>query len=120
MSTEHWIRKTVSTSLVFGLPAVVLLARVYWGRFRRSHRVSQMHSAFWAPCFVMCLFVCSVINIVFNWSVAYMISWPPLGIVLSIFGFSRAFWAPSEERWQLVLANLLLLILSYMSIVAPN
>jgi hypothetical protein len=79
-----------------------------------------MQFAFWIPVVVLCLFACSVINVISNWSVAFMISWPLLGIALSIFGFGLAFSAPSDERWKLVLANVLLLILAFVSIVAPN
>jgi hypothetical protein len=120
MPAEHWIKKTIAASVILALPAAGLLARVYWVRFRRGHRVLQMHLAFWIPFLVLCLFACSVINVVSNWSVAFMISWPLLGIALSLFGFGLAFCAPSDERWKLVLANILLLILTYVSIVAPN
>ena len=120
MSTEHWIKKTIATSLILALPSAALLVRVYWARFRRNHRAVQMHVAFWVPVVVWGLFVCSIVNAISNWSFMFAVSWPLVGIALSLFGFGVAFSAPSDERWMLVLVNVLLLILAFVSIVAPN
>jgi lipoprotein signal peptidase len=79
-----------------------------------------MHVAFWVPVMVLGLFISSIVNVLSNGSFMFAVSWPLIGIAFSIFGFGVAFSAPSDERWKLVLANVLLLILAFVSIVAPN
>ena len=120
MSTEHWIKKTVATSLLLALPSTALLARVYWTRFRRNHRAVQMHFAFWTALIVLGLFICSVVNAVSNWSFMFAVGWPLVGIAISLFGCGLAFSAARDERCKLLLANVLVLILTFASIVAPN
>ena len=124
MSTEHWIKKTVATSLLLALPSAALLARVYRTRFRRNHRVVQMHFAFWTALMVLGLFICSVVNAIANgianWSVMFAVGWPLVGIAISLFGCGLAFSAVRDERWKLLLANVLVLILTFESIVLPN
>jgi hypothetical protein len=79
-----------------------------------------MHAAFWVPLVVLGLFACSIINVISNRSFMFMVSWPLVGIALSLFGCGVAFSASSDERWKLILANVLLLVLTFASIVAPN
>jgi hypothetical protein len=120
MPSSHWIEKTVVSSLLFAFPAAALLARVYWLRFRESHGIVKMHFGFLTTLAVLGLYGCSILNIIFQWSVSFMVAWPLFGIALSFLGFGLAFSAPTGERWKLASANVLLLVLTLASIVLPN
>lgn len=120
MTSSHWIEKTATTSLFLGLPAMALLAGVWWSRFREHHHKVRIPFSFWSSLVVLGLYVYSIPNIAFEWSVAYMVAWPLFGIALTFLGFGLAFSSPAGERWKLALANVLLLILTLTSIVLPN
>jgi hypothetical protein len=119
MPDPSWIKKTVITSLIFALPALILLINLWWGRSRRPD-AGKVSLAFWIGVAVLVLYVMSLVNIVLSWSVIYMLVWPLTGIVLSVFGCGLAFSSDQVARVKLISANALLLVLSLASIVAPN
>jgi hypothetical protein len=79
-----------------------------------------MHFAFWTTLAILGIYACSVLNIIFRWSVMFMVGWPLLGITLAFFGGGLASSAPPGERWKLIIANVFLLVLALRSLVAPN
>ena len=120
MTDTNWIEKTTITSLLLGLPAAVLFGSVYWPRFRGGYRAARMNFSVWIGLVVLFLYACSILNIIFQWSVSFMVAWPLFGIALTFLGLGLAFSSRAGERWKLISANLLLLILVLASIVLPN
>lgn len=119
MPSTHWIEKTVITSALFAIPAIGFLISAYVHR-RRKERKLRTHPVYFTTLAAVLLFVYSVINIVFQLSVEFMVAWTLFGIALTFLGIGLAFSTSQSERWRLVIANLLLLILTLASIVAPN
>jgi len=69
---------------------------------------------------VLACFCCSIPNIVFEWSVYFMVFWPLLGLLVSLFAGAFACSTPPEEMFYLLAADFLLIILCFRSLVAPN
>jgi hypothetical protein len=84
------------------------------------HDGRNFPAAFWILACILVLYICSVLNIVFQWSVGFMVAWPLFGIALSFLGLGLAIFSPRGERWKLVTADVLLFVLVFASIVLPN
>ncbi len=119
MADPNWIKKAIVLSLVFAVPAAVLLATA-WRRRAHDERVSKTNLSCWAGGLVLVTYVCWFVNVTIEGSVVVMVAWPLLGMLLSIAGSALAFWAEKGMRPRLVAANVLLLILSMASVIAPN
>lgn len=134
MTDAEWIRKTCIMSAALALPAAVLLVC----DFRSRHRTTEMRQrrpfAFSSALIVLVLFVCSILNIVmeryglyrshqfvYDQGVTFMLVWPLAGIFLTGAGLVTLIRRePPGGEWILGIANILLLIASFASLVAPN
>jgi hypothetical protein len=105
-------------SLALALLALGLFFSVWSGHFRSG--VRKLNISIWVGTLVLVLFLISLLNVLLSFSVIYMLGWPLIGIVLSVLGCCLAFSAAQPERIKFLAANLLLLVLSVTSIVAPN
>jgi hypothetical protein len=119
MADPNWIRKTVALSILLAVPSLILLLQVRRDR-RRAGTAVQTSLAFWTGAIWLATFVCWFVNVMFEWSVMFMIGWPLFGIALAVLGCGLAFLTKGGERIKLLGANFLLLVLSLMSIIAPN
>jgi hypothetical protein len=114
-----WISKTAITALLLALPAALLLGRVYWIETRKTlKRVKPL--AFSVGVAVFISYCCWVLNVALWWSVGFAIVWPLLGALFSLLGIGLSIAAAPPDRLKLAIANTLLLILSFASIIAPN
>ena len=95
-------------------------SRVYWARHRRGYRIAEAPFAFLIPVVVSGLFLLSITNLAFNRSVGFAVGFPLLGIGLSFLGLGLALFSRLPERWGLISANCLFLMMSFCSIIAPN
>ena len=118
LASRQWFERTAITSLLFAVPAAVLVAEEYWRNERQ--RFPRMGARLRIACTVLCLYVWSIVNIICQWSVSYMVAWPLLGIPLTIIGCGLALLLPKGKRWKMAVANALLLIEVLVSIVPPN
>jgi hypothetical protein len=99
---------------------MAILAKVYWRRRQQGYGIAEAPAAFLAPVVLSGLLLCSAANLLLNWSFGFAVAFPLLGIGFSLSGFGLAIASRLPERWSLTLANLLLLIMSFCSIIAPN
>jgi hypothetical protein len=113
-----WIRKTAISAFLLALPAAALLTRVHLNR-RRRRFIKPEPLAFWVGTLVLMSFCSWVLNIAFWWSVLFAVGWPLFAAFVSLLGILLAFAAP-VDRVKLVIANALLLVLSFSSLVSPN
>jgi hypothetical protein len=120
MADPNWIKKTVACSILLAVPSLILLVQIRRDRARQAGTAVQTNLAFWTGAISLATFVCWFVNVMFEWSVMFMIGWPLFGIALSVLGCALAFLTKGGERIKLLGANFLLLILSLMSIIAPN
>jgi hypothetical protein len=120
MPSPQWIEKASIFSLVLWIPSAVSLSSVFFNGHRRGDQDSKFSSPFWTALAVSILYVGAVINIWFSLSVLFMVGWPLLAIALTGTGLAFTRSAPLGERRKLMASNALLLILSLVSIVAPN
>lgn len=117
---DKWLQKTALSALLLAAPAAIMICATW---LRRSDRVKAESSSSYsrlAGIFVIVFFLASVPNIIFNYSVGCMISWPIFGILLTVFALGLAIVAPKRDRMLLVSADLLLMALCLVSIVLPN
>lgn len=134
MPEPEWIRKTCIISAALVLPAAALLALDYRSRHRATETRQRRPFAFSSAFIVLVLFVCSILNIVMEYyglyrshqfvydqGVAFMLAWPLVGIFLTGAGLVTLMRRePPDGGWLLGIANVLLLITSFASLVAPN
>jgi hypothetical protein len=114
------LSRLILASLLLGLPGLIIIARVYWARHRRGYRIAEAPFAFLIPVIVFGLFLLSITNLAFNWSVGFAVGFPLLGIGLPFLGLGLALFSRLPERWGLISANCLFLMMSFCSIIAPN
>jgi hypothetical protein len=88
--------------------------------YHRSGGLSRMLLTSWSAVSVLALFLLSILNIFLMHSVFFMVIWPLFGMALTVIGLVLVKFARPEGGWKLVVSNILLLILSFASIVAPN
>ena len=119
MADPNWIKKTAALSAVLALPAALLLASL-WRAHIRDAEYTKGSLSFWTGVLVLVTYGCWFVNVTVEGSVAVMVGWPLVGILLSILGTTLAFWGRKGARLKLAAANLLLLVLSLASIIAPN
>ena len=117
MADPEWIKKTTVLSLALAVPAGALLIKMW--RRRSAFEKGDLPASFWLGTLVLLAYVVWVLNVMFELSAGIMVSWPILGIFLSIVGFGLSFRS-SRFQTELVITNSLLLLLSLASIVAPN
>jgi len=121
ISIDHkWLHKTALSTLLLVVPAVIMIS-ITW--FRHTDKAEMKTSTLYAKLAgiaVVVLFLASIPNIIFNFSVGFMISWPAFGILLAAFALGLAVAAPKRDRMLLVSADLLLMVLCLVSIVLPN
>ena len=120
-----WNEETIKNVIFFALPAVALLAWDFWPPRRLGSRPVLVLIVSLPTLFVLSLYLCSVLNRILlsqtlTHNVSFMVVWPLLGIPLAIAGFFVGILAPNGPRWRLILANILLLIVTFRSMVAPN
>jgi hypothetical protein len=114
-----WVRKTELLTLVMALPAAGLLAKV-WHQEVEKRRSRKAAFSFTAGVIVLTIYLVSVINIAFQYSVLFMLVSPLLGFVVSLSGIVSVFWAPAEQRVELFMSHLMLCGLMLASLVMPN
>jgi len=102
------------------LPAAGLLASALISQHRKRRPGIKIPLAFCSTVLVFGMFIFSIPNILFFWSVEFMVTWPLLGIALTLVGFLLTLFAPKGERWKYAVSNFLLLTVSYASITVPN
>jgi ABC-type polysaccharide/polyol phosphate export permease len=117
MASSDLTEGTVAIKILLAILASLALGSVVRRRFRAGQNLTRMHLAFWTTLTVLGLFLCSVLNTIFNWSVLFVFAWVLLAIPLTFLGFVLAFLAPEEERLELALANVFLFALTLSSIV---
>jgi hypothetical protein len=106
--------------VLLAIPAAALLARA-WVLHRRRERDSPWERlSYLMSLSVLAFFCCSIPNIVFEWSVYFMVFWPLLGLLVSLFAGAFACSTPPEEMFYLLAADFLLIIQCFRSLVAPN
>jgi hypothetical protein len=120
MPSSEWFEKTCTTTLLLAAPAAALLGSVYWGSKEHIGEKSPMPFAFWSALIALLLFAISILNIILSWSVSFMVGWPLAAIPLTALGLALYRGARPGDRRRLVISNILLLVLSFASIVAPN
>lgn len=121
ISVDHkWLEKTVLSTVLLAVPATILICTAWLQRADGVEaKTSSLYSRL-AGLSVIILFLASIPNIIFNYSVGYMIMWPAFGMLLTAFALGLAITAPKGDRLLLVSADLLLMALCLMSIVLPN
>lgn len=116
----RWVRKTDLVIVLLALPSAVLIGTLWWRNRTRKELTNKALASMWVSGGILTLYVLSIVNIVFQWSVSYMIMWPALGIVLAAFALGLAFAAPRSSRSILLITGVLLGALCIISIVPPN
>jgi hypothetical protein len=121
-------KETIRNALIFAVPAFALLVWDYLAVIRAKY----FDAAYLPALFVMGLYLCSLLNRILLFqirgapaessrgAVMFMVSWPLLGIPLAGAGFFVGILAPKGPRWRIMLASILLLVLTFKSMVAPN
>lgn len=121
VSIDHkWLQKTVLSTILLVVPATIMIS-ITW--LRRADREEMKTSALYArlaSIAIILLFIASIPNIIFSFSVGFMITWPAFGIVLAAFALGLAVTVPKRDRILLIGADLLLMLLCLVSIVLPN
>lgn len=121
MMNSAWVERAIIKGVLLGLPACALVLfgrRGGLGEDEKPIRTVQIAAL---PTLTVCvLYIVSIVNFSVQWSVLYMVGWPLLGIGASLFGFGLAFGVPKEERWRFILADALVLVLTFLSIIMPN
>jgi hypothetical protein len=117
MADPEWIKKTAALSLALAAPAGALLIKMW--RRKSAFESGDLPASFWLGTLVSFAYVVWVLNVMFELSAGIMVSWPMLGIFLSIVGCGLSFRS-SRFRTELVATNSLLVLLSLASIVVPN
>jgi hypothetical protein len=121
ISIDHkWLQKTALSTVLLVVPAVIMISITWFRHAERAETKTSGAYAKLASTAVIVLFLASILNIIFNYSVGFMITWPAFGIVLVAFALGLSIAGPKRDRILLVSADLLLLVLCFTSIVLPN
>jgi hypothetical protein len=111
--------ETIRNALFFALPAFALLV---WDCIA-VHRAKRFDAAYLPALFVLAFYLGSLLERLLWFqirNVVYLVVWPLLGIPLAGAGFFVGMLAPKGPRWRIMLASILLLFLTFRSMVAPN
>lgn len=121
IADARWIRQESLYALMLALPISLLLLQ-FWRTQR--HRVSQGRwrgLAAWLCGLLLLSYVGWFLNVTFEWSVFVMVGWPVAALALSFLGCGMSLAAESlPARLELLGANVLMLLLSGLSLVKPN
>ena len=120
MPSHEWFEKTALLATVLWVPAGGLVAFFHRAYKKKKERESGFPLSYWTAIIVCFLYAASIINILVQWSVSYMVGWPLLAFALNGLGICLIRSTPRNDRWILAGSNLLLLVLSFASIVPPN
>jgi hypothetical protein len=119
VADPQWIKKTVAVSILLGIPAVLLLSKV-WRSHNRANGRWSTNAALWTGMLFTVTYLSWIVNVTFEWSAFAMVLWPLCGAVLSVVGFVLGLFSDRDQRLRLIGANALFLVISLFSIVVPN
>ena len=118
--TSAWIKHAFLAFLCLGIPAMITITIGGMRRTRESRSSARATAPFALAISTLALYAGSFPNIIWEWSVGYMVGWPFVGMLLCLIGIFLSCFAVASLRMLLVTAHSCLFALSYCSLVRPN
>jgi hypothetical protein len=129
MSSESkaWMMKFVLPLVIFAIPGFLIVLALWLERRKRSGSSEWQDLPRHVSVFFLLSYLFWWLVLLLNWlrpnlawGTGFAVLWPVIGILLSLIGCGLAFLASEREKGKLLLANVLFLLLSFCSIIAPN